>query len=259
MTKRWSLVWLCAVLVLVASTGCAGAKAMNMNEPWDLVWYSDSTGFDLADMWGERINQELGVEVRVHDYSAGGLSAAQILQWIGTGGGSLPKMRTTVADAEIIVVYGNPEDSGTTSDIGTCVSTSPQPRDPPVAYSDEDFAPYRDVLTQIYDIIFELRKGNATIVRTYDAYNPVLSPWKEAGIADQCVAAWNEWSKSVHDVAAEYNVPVVPIYDLFNGPNHNEDPRDKGYIWADGQHPSDEGKAVMVQAFDAAGYEPVDR
>lgn len=66
------------VIMVVAVSGCSGGE-MDTSEPWDLVWFSDSTGWGIAELWGERIEQELGVEVRVHDQSAGGLAAATVL------------------------------------------------------------------------------------------------------------------------------------------------------------------------------------
>ena len=168
---------------------------MDTSEPWDLVWFSDSTGFGLAELWGERIEQELGVEVRVHDKSAGGLAAATVLGWIDEGDSSLPVLRETLAEAEVVVVFGNPRQSGYTADEETCVSTSPFPRDPPMHYTAEDWAPYRDVLSSIYEVVFDLRDGEPTIVRAMDMYNPVIADWREAGIEAECMAAWEVFAR----------------------------------------------------------------
>lgn len=42
-----------------------------------------------------------------------------LLEWIGDAKASLPKLKEQLAEAEIIVIYGNPEESGETTDIGT--------------------------------------------------------------------------------------------------------------------------------------------
>lgn len=226
-------------------------------EAWELVWFSDSTGFGLADLWGARIEQEFGIDVVVHDFARGGLQAAAVLDWLGDGKSSLPKMKDQVAEAEIIVVYGNPAGSGATSDERTCASTSTASREAPTQNSPEDWAPYKDVLESIYEIIFDLRDGQPTIVRAMDMYNPVIADWREAGIEMGCTASWEMMAQTVREAAASHGVPTVSMYDAFNGADHSEDPREKGYISADGQHTTDEGKAAMVDVLDAAGYVPI--
>lgn len=244
------------VLVVLLLMGCSGEAAMDTSEPWDLVWYSDSTGFGLAELWAERIEKELGVEVRVNDFSSGGLPAATVLGWIGEGIG-LPVHRELLAGAEIVVVFGNPRNSGATDDLETCVSTSTAPRDGPSDTSIESWEPYRDVLTSIWEIIFDLRDGEPTILRAMDMYNPVIADWREAGIEEECAAGWEAFAQTIKDAAADYDVPTASMFDAFNGTSHDEDPREKGFIGSDKMHTTDEGKAAMVEVLHALGYEPV--
>jgi hypothetical protein len=121
-----------AVLLVVILIGCSGEVVMDTTEPWDLVWFSDSTGFGVADLWAERIEQELGVEVRVHDFSSGGLSANLVHMSIDYEDS---ERRALLSDAEVVLVFGNPVDSGYTADEATCVSTSTTPRDAPSQYT----------------------------------------------------------------------------------------------------------------------------
>jgi hypothetical protein len=245
-----------ALITLFA--GCSDdGVVMRTSEPWDLVWFSDSTGFGIADLWAERIQKELGVEVVVHDYAADGLSAATVLSWIGDGDQSRSDLQKTLADADVVLVYGNPEGSGVTSDIGICVSTDTTVREAPSHNAAEDWQPYGDVLVQIYERIFDLRGGRATIVRAMDMYNPVIADWRQAGIEPECTAAWEMMSQTVRDAAMRYDVPVVSMYDAFNGVDHSQDPRQRGYITSDGRHTTDEGKAAMVDMLDSLGYEPI--
>ena len=62
---------------------------------------------------------------------------------------------------------------------------------------------------------------------------------------------------SNHHRAAGFGVPLVSIYDWFNGPDHTEDPRAKGYVGPDGFHPSTAGREAIVAALHEAGYEPL--
>ena len=162
-----------------------------------------------------------------------------------------------MAEAEIIVVFGNPTGSGTTTDMESCVSTSTVPRDPPTRYSRADLAPYEDVLVSIYERVFELVGDRPVIVRTIDWPNTLISDWPLAGVEEECTAAWEAWSDSLADAASGFDVEMVSMYDWFNGPDHAEDPRAKGYVGLDGFHPSAAGSEAIVAALHAAGYEPL--
>jgi lysophospholipase L1-like esterase len=222
-------------------------------EPWDLLYFSDSTGWGVPERYAALASEALGVEVRVHDATGGGLAAATVLARIR--GETFPDLSGDVRDAEIIVVFGNPENSGVNLDIGICVSTSSQTREPPHAYTPDEWRPYQDVVASIFEEIRALREGTPTVLRAVDAYNPVISPWRDAGIEPECTAAWESWSDAIRETAEANGATMVSMYDLFNGPDHQEDPREKGFIGSDGSHTTPEGAAAMAEALDAVGYE----
>ena len=246
---------------------CGNGAQLDTSEPWDLVWYSDSTGWGVAELWAARIADEFDVEVRVHDHAEGDLAAIEILSSLGLTPdgrsaevfGRLWDTRPEVAGAEIVVVYGNPIGANTTDDLEQCVTTSAVPRDPPTHYSDADFAPYRQVLESIYEQVFALVGDRPVIVRAIDSYNPVIAPQELAGVKDECIEAWEAWSANIRAAAERFDVPMISMYDVFNGPDHDEDPRAKGYIGYDGQHTIAEGKQAMMTALHEAGYEPIGR
>jgi len=47
----------------------------------------------------------------------------------------------------------------------------------------------------------------------------------------------------------------VSTYDVFNGIDHDEDPRTKGWIGPDGIHLSDEGEQAVADALAASGFD----
>jgi len=49
----------------------------------------------------------------------------------------------------------------------------------------------------------------------------------------------------------------VSLLDLFHGPGHGEDPRERGWIDTDGKHANDVGAAATADALAAVGFEPV--
>lgn len=223
-------------------------------EPWDLLYISDSGGYGVADVLAERASEELGVDVRVYDHASGGLSAVTALARVR--GDTYPDISDWVRESEIIVVYGNPEESGVDLEIGTCVSTSIAEREPPAPQTAEDYAPYREILDELYAEIWKLREGTPTVLRAVDIYNPAISAWREAGIEPECTDHWELWSGVMRDAAEANGAVMVSPYDLFNGPDHDEDPREKGYIGPDGQHTTPEGAAAIADAIAAEGFEP---
>ena len=221
-------------------------------EVWDLLYIQDSLGFQVAELYGTLAVQALGVEVNVHDRAIGDLSAVSVLAWLRDEASVWTDL---VRDAEIIVFFANPNGSGTTTDIGICISASPLEREPPAHYSDEDWRPYRDVLDEIYAEIWKLREAEPVVLRAVDFYNPAISDWRQAGIEPECTAALEAMNGTIREVAEANGATVVSVYDLFNSAEHDQDPREKGYIGPDGLHATAEGAAAIADALAAVGFE----
>jgi hypothetical protein len=237
-------------------TGAPEPPAMDTSQPWDLVFISDGEGLGVANRWAERIQLELGVEVRVHNHVPlpGDHSAVYVRDFLDEPGSALAEQ---IADAEVVAVFANPLGSGVSGqDAGACISTSIDPRDPPQLYSAEDFVPYGEVLSSIFATVFELRKGAPTIVRAMDAYVPVVDAWHAAGVQTECMAMFELISETTRSAAAGFGVPMASMFDAFNGPDHDEDPNEKGFLDGGGGYPSAKGKDVMVEALHSLGYEP---
>ena len=254
MRRPYSLplvVSLALVVLLLASCGDSGAQ-LDTSEPWDLVWITDSMGAGVAEAWAGRIEESEGVEVRVHNHAIGGMPLVDARDMLM----EQEAIRDEVAEAEIIVVFGSAEYAGP-EDSGTCHVPSPTPRDPPNVYTSADFAPYGDVLRDIYDVVFELRAGEPTVIRVFDIFNGMIADWREAGIEAECEATWDSESEALREAADDYGVAMASFYDEFNGPDHDEDPREKGYIAFDGLHASSEGVAVQVEVLHDLGYDAI--
>lgn len=227
-------------------------------EPWDLVYMTDSTGWGVAERYARRAEEALGVEVRVHDLTQGGLSAA----WMGyllEAPQYAERFAEQVADAEIVVVFGNPRTSGTElpqPDIETCISTLPDVRPPPARSEPADWAPYRETLGRVFDRIWELRDGKPTVIRAVDMYSPVLGSWEEAGIREACTREWTTFSDQIRASAAAHGVRMVSIFDALNGPDHDRDLVERGWVCVDGEHLSAEGREQVADALAAEGFEP---
>jgi len=244
-----------AAVASLAPTTTAGAAAPGDDaEVWDLLYIQDSHGFGVAELLGRRLEAELGVEVSVQDKAIGNLAAETVLQRIR--GESPDDWSNLVRDAEVIVFFGNPEGSGDTSDIRTCISGSTRHREPPVRYADEDWQPYRDLLDEVYAEIWKIRNGKPVVLRAVDFINPAISAWRQAGIEPECTAALEAMNRAIRAAAEANAATLVSTYDLFNGPNHDQDPREKGWVGPDGIHMNAAGMAAIADVISAAGFEP---
>ena len=113
-------------------------------------------------------------------------------------------------------------------------------------------------LKEIYAIIFELRRGKPTIIRAFDAYNPrIVQDCTEDGVFEECKLCWETYNQAIHQAADEMGIPVAPVFDHWNGPDHTDDPNDKGYTQAVGIHPDAAGAAATARLLRELGYEPI--
>ncbi|MBN1266541.1 MAG: SGNH/GDSL hydrolase family protein [Anaerolineales bacterium] len=110
----------------------------------------------------------------------------------------------------------------------------------------------------IYEAIFALRNGKPTIIRAVGFYNPVISEQRKRNMEIECTQCWETFNTAIQQAADEFNIPFVSVYDAFNGINHDEDPKEKGYIGGDGVHTSELGGQVIADILSEAGYEPVE-
>jgi hypothetical protein len=255
---------LAAGVLLAWLTACGGSVptvapttpggAFPAGEPVDLVYISNSAGIGVAEKYGKLAAEALGREVRVHDHTGLG-SLTHLLQLVRSS------LADEVAGAEIIVVFGDVSDLADTlprPNILTCVEAPGDPGSkwqPPVVPTVEDWRAYRDVWNQMYAEIWDLREGRPTILRAQDVWNPFLSQWIEAGIEPECTANWEIQTQVVKEAAEANNAVFVSVYDVFNGPNHDEDPVAKGWIGDDAIHPNDTGRAAIAEALAAVGFE----
>jgi lysophospholipase L1-like esterase len=116
--------------------------------------------------------------------------------------------------------------------------------------------PYKEVLDDVYREIWRIRDGDPVVLRAVEFINPAISAWREAGIEEECTEALEAMNDTIGDAAVEGGATLVSTYDLFNGSNHDEDPREKGWIGVDGIHLSDQGKQAVAEALLASGLTP---
>ena len=253
-SSKYILVLIAVVLSLAA---CSRQDSMLDMEAWDLVWISDSSGWGVAEIYAAMIEEDTGIQVNLHDNWMGGLSAGDVYHALQ--GGPTPNLRLRqladqIREAEVIVFYANPDQSIDATHPGDwdCVSQ----RNYVNSCEMEIFSTYIQHLEGIYESIFDLRAGQPTIVRAYDAYSPRIDEWREQGVFDACKACWGNYNAAIHQAAESYHVPVAAVAEAWNGINRDEDPNVKGYT-RDSEHPNEKGGEVIAESLRALGYDPV--
>lgn len=236
---------------------------MNELKDWDLVYISDSTGWGVADKFAENIERDTSKKVQTHNYAIGDLSALQVLKALQTepeslDNGTFKSLQASVSEAEVIVFFanprGDPSEGGVEGGLENCIRLEPPPYDCTL----ELYEPYIEILKAVYKEILALRNGKPTIIRAVDFYNPLISIHRERNMENECTQCFEIFNKAVRQAADTFNVPLISVYNAFNGSNHDENPRDKGYIRDDGIHASDKGRQVIANLLSDAGYEPIE-
>ena len=249
----------CLSVSISLLVSCSQPNPLDEIEEWDMVYISDSSGWGVPEKFAANIERDTGKQVVVHRWLKGGLHALTVLEDL-QGKPALRSLPDDVAEAELIIFFANPrgepEKGGINlGGIETCMDSRScrEPEDCSIEY----YNSYVDNLKKIYGEIFALREGQATIFRAVDLYNPLISEHQECGTDAVCTNCWETFNRAVHQAAEAYGVPVVSVYDLFNGSNHDQDPREKGYIGADGEHTTEIGQQAIADLLSQSGYVPL--
>lgn len=219
-------------------------------------------------MYADRIEQDMGVQVEVHDIWGGGLPARTISDALRGGPGWTSVVNFIVVDpvpfieeAEVIVVYGNWEGSESAEHPWNWNCARGLESDPvcqeTTSCGEETFTQFETDLAAIFEEIFAIRGGEPVILRTADWYLPwgPLETWRTCGQEEICKQCELNWSDAIHRVADEYGVPVAGLLKAFSGPDLDlEMPRE---FIHDDVHPSDEGAAAIADVLADLGYEQV--
>ena len=251
------------VCSLFFGVGYGSENSLDELEVWDLVYISDSTGFGVAEKYAENIEKETGKTVHVNNYALGHLSALRVLDALQAEPGDLANypfqsIQKDFSKTEVIVFFANPRGDPSRGGVKGGMEHCIRLDQPPDDCTPELYEPYGENLKAIYEEILTLRNGKPTIIRAVDFYNPLISLHRQKNMETECTQCFEIFNTAVRQAAEAFNIPLVSVYDIFNGPNHNEDPREKGYIGSDGVHASDKGQQVIADLLSKAGYKPIE-
>ncbi len=110
-----------------------------------------------------------------------------------------------------------------------------------------------------------LRNFQQTIIRTMTIYNPYVTEDKnsdtwpnDAGTDFQVLKPYiDEVNAYITSASTAQGILVAPVYETFNAPNGEGDPKDLGWIAFDGFHPNTAGHAAIAALLNMLGYAPL--
>jgi lysophospholipase L1-like esterase len=112
---------------------------------------------------------------------------------------------------------------------------------------------YKEDTDAIFAELVSLRSPSDALIRTMD-FPLNVKELKATGAFEVINTYWQDANEYVIQVAGEHHIPVARVYAAFMGPNGDEDPMDKGYVF-DGIHPTEKGADLMAELFRELGYE----
>lgn len=242
---------LVSALVLLAGAcsppGTPAATPTEATPTWDYVALGHGIpggvgvgGRSYVVYYAEHMEADLGVKVTLHRWTRGGQTSGGLLHALRND----EELRSDISEAEVVTFFTWPGP-------GYCAGVDRED------CFEEPLPTFRANLDAIIAEILSLRSTSDTIIRTVDWFYPYVNENKERGVFEDCKRCLEALNEQVVQAASEHNIPVARTYSVFNGPDGDEDARDKGYVQADGIHPSEAGHRLIADLHRELGYEPL--
>jgi lysophospholipase L1-like esterase len=237
---------LLSVAIGTLAVGCAGGT-------WDYVALGDSTpdGYGVSssyvDYFAEFIEEDLGAEVEVHNFSQSGQSTSSLLSQLEDRG----DLREAIREAEVITIWTGWND---------LVAPLGQYRSDMCGGEDnldcirEAVAELNANIDAILDQILSLTSPQDALIRIADVGIPFVNTWTYNGwfetLQGPCYEAWRD---HLIEAAEKRGITVVNTYHILNGPNGDQ-AVDEGLMQRDGVHFNEEGHRLVARLHREAGY-----
>ncbi|MDA8353205.1 MAG: GDSL-type esterase/lipase family protein [Firmicutes bacterium] len=229
---------------------------------WNYTVLGDSLGTGFGAWYGyvsryrDHMEDDTGITVNLNNLSVNGWTSTDLLDALKND----PFYREAVASADVVTwdVGGNDMRKARNSYISeTCGGANNED------CLREAVDTFQSNWDQIVSIIHDLRAEKPTNFKTMNVYNPYVNEDKAAPSYDGSTTRFAVFKPYLDEVnqfidnQQSRGYEMADIYTAFNGPNHDQDPGDKGYIFLDGLHPNDTGHRVIAEHFRSLGYDPL--
>jgi lysophospholipase L1-like esterase len=240
-------------LILALFVTLSGLVAGCSTSTWDYVALGDSTpdGYGVShsyvDYFAEFIEEDLGVQVEVHNFSRSGESTSTLLNRLRTN----EDLHEALLEAEVVTIWTGWNDLG---------EPLAQYRSETCGGEDnldcirEAVAALNTNIDAILDEILSLTSPQETLVRIADVGIPFVASWQNFGwfetLQRPCYEVWREY---LIEAAEQRGITVVYTYRVLNGPNGDE--KMDGIYLSDGVHFNEAGQRLVARLHREVGYE----
>jgi hypothetical protein len=210
----------------------------------------DSIMFDLGSRYSGHLERDLGIKVRIHDWTRGSCGSSCLLNYLRTSS----ELQQQIREAEIVIfdigfkVFEGPAYTYGLGSPGQC--GGPDNQD----CLREALQMYQTETEAIFAELVSLRRPSEALIRTMDTYQFAVKELKAAGAFTVANTYWREANTHLIQVATKHHIPVAQTYAAFMGPKGDEDPRQKGLVQRDGIHPTEAGTDLIAELFRDLGY-----
>ncbi|MFO7882036.1 MAG: SGNH/GDSL hydrolase family protein [Kosmotogaceae bacterium] len=216
---------------------------------WDLVIIGDSVMWGFATRYLEALEEDLGIEIKINNWSIGGDHSSKLLQRLRTN----PELRHDLSEADIII-FEIPWNVVEAPLKTLCGWTSRDcGGDDNQDCLREAFNTYKSDTDGIIAEIVSIRSPSEALIRTMDTYIFNVGLLREHDLFKIIRKYWQDANSHVIEEAAKYNIPAARVYYAFMGGSGNEDPMEKDLVY-DGFHTTEKGITLMVELFRQIGY-----
>jgi lysophospholipase L1-like esterase len=215
-------------------------------EVWHYVAFGDSTTFVGGEIYyyKEMVEEDLGVKIQLHDWTSGEGGATRLLVRLQSDELVREQLRNADLVTFQIPTHGlEPAMRGFEQGLEVCDE----------ACLAQAHADYKAEAEQIFDAVLALVDPTETIVRAQDTYLVNVTHLKETGTFDIYNRYWWDVQEHIQRLGEERQVPVASVYRVFMGPDGNDDPAEKGWMY-DITHANEAGAKVMAQLLRGLGY-----
>jgi len=236
------------VLISSLTAGCAAKN-------WDYVALGDSypAGYQVeksyVDYYAEFIEQDLGVDVEVHNFSRTGQSATSLLYMLRKN----LELRDAIKEAEVITIHTGLNDICTIEEDysrGNCGG------DDNLDCIREGIPKLNTDIDSILDEILSLTSTQDSLIRIADTNIEHVNSWKYKGWFEILKGPlFDDWREHLVQAAEERDIVVVYTHYALNGPNGDQ-PINKNLTLEDDQtHLNEKGHKLIAELHREAGYE----
>lgn len=199
------------------------------------------------------LEEEFGIPVEVRLRAAFGSSPTDLLNSLGS-----ERNQADLAEADVIVLEIPMGDVAKPWPI----ATGYQGRDPADCGGEDHQQCLRDYLTEhnatVEAILFAITgtsDPSETLIRALDCYQMHIEDQIANGGLPITNPYWQQAQDFLEETAALYGIPTAQVYDEFMGPDHTDDPQERGLVMADQRHPTAAGAQLIAEMIRDLGFD----